>query len=416
MKRVEEKRRSTWVIVLCCFLMVFTSLGFCSSPKQLFLKAITDALGLKRSLFSLNDSLRFIATAVLSIFFGRLVMKLGTKKMILLGFGLLIGSQVLYGVADTLPVFYLGGVLLGAGLSFVSSTTASYIIKRRCTKNVGTLQGLVLAANGLGGALAMQMVSPFIESSPLGYRKAYWLVAVVLAVAAAVVLLLYREDPEPAAPPPDKKARGQSWEGISFAQGLKSPYFYACGVLVFLTGTALSGINGIAATHMKDVGIDADLVKNILSSHSLALMCCKFFAGFVYDRKGIRVTLIMCQLASVIVLVALALAANNPFGIGMAWVYGLLSTLALPLETIGVSLVAGDLFGNRDFAKYLGLLSGLNYFGYAAGSPVTNLVYDVCGTYRPAILAGAGIMVAVGICFQFVVTAAHKRRDRQGVN
>ena len=75
---------STWLVVVCCFLMTFTSLGFCSSPKQLFLKAVTDALDMDRTLFSFNDTLRFLVTATLSFFFGSLVSRFGTAFFLLL--------------------------------------------------------------------------------------------------------------------------------------------------------------------------------------------------------------------------------------------------------------------------------------------------------------------------------------------
>jgi len=76
----KRKLEYKWVIVALCFLMVFTSLGFCSSNKSLYLSAITGALGIKRSVFSFGDSCRYITTAVVNLFFGTLVSKYGTRK------------------------------------------------------------------------------------------------------------------------------------------------------------------------------------------------------------------------------------------------------------------------------------------------------------------------------------------------
>lgn len=52
MKKIDYK----WVIVTLSFTMVFVCLGFCSSNKGIYLSAITEAFGIKRSLFSINDS------------------------------------------------------------------------------------------------------------------------------------------------------------------------------------------------------------------------------------------------------------------------------------------------------------------------------------------------------------------------
>ena len=159
----------------------------------------------------------------------------------------------------------------------------------------------------------------------------------------------------------------------------------------------------------RDVGIQN--VANIWSLHSLALIGGKFISGFIYDRKGLRITLAAGQVAAVVVMLALAMSDNTPFGIAMAWVYSIGSAAALPLETICVSLTAGDLFGNKDFSKFLGILTAMCYMGFATGSPVINLVYDLVGTYLPAILVSAGVMVFVLIAFQFTITSAHKDRE-----
>jgi len=403
-------RDSQWTVCFCCFMLIFTGLGFCSSPRSFFMDVVPDALGVGRSQFALNDTARYIVTATVSLYFGRLVTWLRPKKMIAIGSCLMVISQLIYATADNVVMFCMGGALLGGGLSLLGNSMASYIIKRRCPKNTGTILGFVMAANGLGGAIAVQMVSHFIEQSPTGYKNAYLAVACILAAVGLMVTLIYKEDDSiPAAPPASKKARGQNWSGMSYAHGKKQGYFYLICLLIFLTGFVLSGVNGIAKAHWRDMGIQN--VADIWSLHSLALMGGKFISGFVYDRKGLRFTLALGHLAAITVMVALALSGNTPFGIAMAWVYSIGSAAALPLETICVSLVAGDLFGNKEFSRFLGVLTALCSLGFATGSPVINLVYDLVGSYLPAILVSAGIMVFVLVTFQLSITAARKDRD-----
>lgn len=56
--------------------------------------------------------------------------------------------------------------------------------------------GAILAANGLGGATAIQIVGPIIESDVWGYRSAYRLVAIILLITAVLILVLFRENPK----------------------------------------------------------------------------------------------------------------------------------------------------------------------------------------------------------------------------
>lgn len=405
-----------WVIVALCFLMVFTTLGFCSSNKSLYLSAITEALGIKRSAFSIGDSCRFVSTAVVNIFFGTLVNKYGTRKLIGAGFLCLIGACTMYIIGTNVFYFYIGGCLLGIGLSWTTTTMVGAVISKWCKENKGTIMGAVLAANGLGGALAAQIVSPIIyeEGNPFGYRNAYTLVACILLAVGILIFALFRENPPGHDGAPiihKKKARGQSWVGIEYTQAVKKPYFFCAALCIFLTGLILQGINGVAAAHMKDVGLDAGYVATVLSAHSLALAGFKFLTGILYDRFGLRITMTICDITAVIVMITLALLTNSYLGMVLAMVYGIFSSLALPLETIMLPIFAGDLFGEKSFNKILGLFVSINTAGYAIGAPMTNWVFDCFGTYTPMFVACAALMCVITIVFQFVITASHKDRE-----
>lgn len=414
---MKKKLDYQWVIVVTCFIMEFVALGFCSSNKSLYLGAITEALNIKRSLFSINDSVRFITSAVVNLFFGALIQKLGARKMVGIGFVALIAAMQIYAHANNVFVFYIGGSLLGLGLAFCTTTMIGSIIRRWVKENTGTILGFVLAANGLGGALAAQIVTPIIyeEGNPFGYRNAYNLVTLILVATGILAVVFLRNQPKDdtstAAPTPHKKKpRGGGWVGIGYEDAKKKPYFYAALVGIFLTGMVLQGVNGASAAHMKDVGLDAGYVATVLSIHSIALMVFKFSTGVMYDKWGLRVTMIICDIAALVVMVFLALVSNSPAGMVYAMIYGIFSSLALPLETIMLSLIATDLFGNKSFDKILGIIAALNTLGYAVGAPLMNFCYDAFDTYVPFIWVCVGIMVVVTLMYQFVISAAAKER------
>ena len=183
-------QRYRWVIVAASFLMVFVCLGFCSSSKSLYLAAITEALGIKRSLFSINDSCRYIATAVVNLFFGALCARFGRKRLIAAGFACLIASMLLYAYAPNIYLFYLGGVLLGLGLAWTTTTMVGSIVHRWCPAHAGKIMGLILAANGVGAAVAVLLYllyAPFgimaLSYNSMGLLCGF-LCAVYLATAA----------------------------------------------------------------------------------------------------------------------------------------------------------------------------------------------------------------------------------------
>lgn len=412
MAQTQKKSDYKWIIIALCFLMVFTTLGFCSSNKGLYLSAITDALGIKRSVFSIGDSCRYVTTAIVNLFFGSLVSRYGTRRLIGAGFLCLIISCILYAVGTNVIFFYFAGAFLGMGLSWTTTTMVGCVVGRWCKENKGTIMGAILCANGLGGALAAQIVSPIIyeEGNPFGYRNSYFLVAAILLVVGVIVVSFFKEAPalQTEEKHAKKKARGQSWVGMDFALAVRKPYFYMALVCIFFTGLMLQGITGVSAAHMKDVGLDASFVATIVSIHALSLAAFKFLSGFMYDRFGLRITMTISDVAAVLIMIILATLNGSDSGKIMALMYAVLSSIALPLETVMLPIFANDLFGDKAYEKVMGLFVSVNTAGFAVGAPLMNWSFDRFGTYRPIFLVCAGIMIIVLIAFQFILNASQK--------
>lgn len=415
MQPVKKKLDYTWVIVFACFMLGFFCLGFCSGNKGLYLAAITEALQLPRSLFSLNDSIRYLTTAAMNLVFATVLHKLGVKKMVAAGILSLTIQCVISAMATTVWEFYIAGFFLGLGLALCTTTMISFVIRRWCKENTGKILGFVLAANGVGSAAATQVVSPMIYESgdPLGYRNAYWLMAGILVIVGIIVVPLMREQPaEIPAPKNKEKAKSRDWSGMDYEEVKKKPYFYIAAACIFLTGMCLQGLSGISAAHMKDTGIDPSYVALVVSIQSLMLAASKFLAGFSYDKFGMRFTMTFCDVCALLATLLLSLVSATVLGKNLAVAHAVFNALALPLETIMLSLFASELFGNRAFAHTMGIFAAVNTAGYAAGTPLANWCFDAFGTYVPVILFYCGTMLVVTVVFQFILNAAYRERKR----
>ncbi len=403
---MKRKIEYKWVVAGICFLMVFAALGLCSSNKSLYLGAITDALGVPRSAFSLNDTCRYVTQVIINMFFGALVNKFGTKKLMCAGFLCLAASSTIYAFAKSIYIFYIGGVFLGLGLSWTTTTMVGFVVGKWFSEKKGTVMGAVLAANGVGAALSAQIVTPIIYKSTFGYRNAYLLSAGFGILIFLIILLFYR-DKKDGVTYQKKSVTGE--RGAELSDILKMPYFYAAAVCIFFTGAILQGINGIVATYLRDVGISSTFMATVLSVQSLILTGSKFFSGFIYDKKGLRFASIVCDMSAVIVMTALSLVTNSPVGYALAMSYALFASLALPLETVMIPIFALDLFGERSYNKVLGIFVSVNYAGFAVGTPIMNLFFDNFGSYRYMFVVCAVVMAIITIAFQFVITLARRK-------
>lgn len=403
-----------WTNVALCALVIFFGLGFCSSNKSLYLKAITEAFGFRRSDYALATSCRFFATAAINIFYGYLVKKFGTKKLLVAGIICLMASIYMNIIATNILMFCISELILGIGFSWTSTGMIGSIITRWCRENTGTITGATLASNGLGGALAAQIVTPMIYSWQFGYRDAYKLIFILLLFVAIAVIVFFKENP-PAemgnTSSAEKKKKENHWVGIPFEKATKKKYFYSSIFCIFLTGMCLNSVSGSSSTYFLDLGMNDILVASVASISSLALTGSKFFTGFIYDRFGLRTTMTICMLCSIATLLVLGFAKNSTIRVALAFTDAILMAIALPLETVMLPLYTDDLFGDDSYNKIMGIVIAANTLGYAVGSPLINFCYDLFGSYAPAYYIAAIIMTIVLIITQLVITSAHKTRD-----
>ena len=412
----KQNHSYKWVILILCFFMEFVCLGFCSSNGGLYTKAVTEALGIKRSLYSLGSSIRYVVQVLVALNFGALVNKFGTKKMVFVGLVSLTGSVAVRAVATNIFHFYIGFALWGLGIVFSGGTMASTIVRRWFHKDVGRYTGLVMSANGIGGAIAAQIISPMINNGEVfGYRNAYLLSAAVSLAVSIIVLVFLRENPAdgPAVQTDGKKKpKGVLWVGIPYETVKKKPYFYLIALLVFLTGISLQSVGGVGLVHMADLGMDAGFIATTATVFSLCLTFSKVLVGVTYDKKGLRFTLLMCLSATLGCFLMCALMANTPLGKSMAMAARVLEALAIPIETVMIPLLVSDLFGSASYNKVLGVFYAMNSLGLCLGSPLGELFYDFLGTYKPCFWIFSVLIVSVIIGYIFVLKAAYKEKNK----
>lgn len=437
-----------WVIAVLSGLIIFVGLGWNSGTRSLYTRTITVLRDIDRASYSLSTSIRFGTTAILSLFFGAMIGKMGAKKMVLCGITSLFVSCVINSVATELWMFYVAAVFLGTGLAWCTTSLVGFVINRWFTEKRGTVTGVVLASNSLGAAIGTQVLSPLIYKqenlvaavertreagitvsnirpqetlfkflgTDFGYQDAYTLVAGVLVVIFIIVALFYKEAPaghketgEKPAKGKKKPSRAAAWVGMSFSEAIRKPYFYLIVLCVYLTGASLQAANGIAAPHMEDCEITGEMVAWAVSAHSLVLSCAKILGGVSFDKFGLRKTLLVMHTIGTVSLLLLAFVTRaEHYGLAMA--YETMVSLAMPLETIMLPLITADLFGDKDYAKMMGIMVAVNTFGHATGEPIANLVYEFTGRYNGILFVFAGIMAVVLICFQLVMNKSNADR------
>ena len=411
----KKKLDYKWVIAFACFLIIFIGLGFCSSAKSIYIAPITKAHGFTRSAFSISDSLRYAVVSILNIFFALLVKKFGTKKLVAFGLLSLVIYAIIYATANSLIGFYIGGIFLGIGVTFSSTAMIGVVINRWFTENKGTILGVVLASNGIGAALAVQMFTPIIykDDNPFGYRNSYLLLAAIIFGLMILILALFKDKEHEIKNDSydnkdSKKKVVDEWEGLEYKTLLKRPYFYMI-VVAILLGTLISpGV--IVTPYLSDVGLSSEFVASTTSIMLITLAIAKVAVGFIYDKCGIMTSVNVCYLAGIVSNITLFLINDTAGGRFFAILQGILGSISTPMQTVMLPILALAIFGQKNYDRVLGLLVTVTAVGQALNGPIVNLSFDIVGSYNISFILATVASVIMLIVINYAMAASKKEK------
>jgi len=412
-----------WVIVVTGFLMVMTVLGFGSFTRSTFLKVVTVQLDMDRGAFSMYDAIRNVTSAILSLFFGKIILKLGARNMVGFGFVFLTVSFTINALAQSYWHFYLGGVFLGIGCTWTATSVVVYLVEHWFRGQTGTITGIILAANGLGGFIAENIVNRLIYGFDLSrtieegnWRLGYGVSAAIFAAVGLLSFLLIRNDPSHMGlvphqlkPKGNKGASSSDWHGFSQGHILRKAPFYLISINLLVTGFMLQAMVSLAKTHMQDVGIDIPTINFVYSYYAFVLLGAKIMCGYLFDRIGLMSVFLISSFSSVIALLCLVFQSTDH--LFFTYAYVVFAAIGLPLETVMIPLLCKDMFGRKSYAKILGYLLGISSLGMAIGTTAINWVYDFTHSYIPSLL------VLIVLCIvAIMIGAVAIRMARKGRN
>lgn len=406
-EKTIKRERYKWMIAGLCFLMVFTGLGFCCSAKSIYIAPMTKALRFARSTFSVNDSFRYISTAIASLFFDRLISKYGTKRVICLGMGCFILSSLIYAYASRLLIIYLGGFFLGLGVAWTTTTMVGVVINKWFSDKKGTVLGIILASNGFGAAIAIQFLTPVIYQDIFGYREAYVLTSLILVIIVVLIMIFYKDVSDKSNNCLSKEKNAEIPNNTN-----KNLWFYTVVICIF--SHMLSSVGMIVTPHFTDIGIDPDFVAYALSFQVVMLAVFKIITGYTYDKFGFKASINICLVSSVFYKILLIFITNSTAGRTLVIVYSVLNAVATPMETVMLPIIALELFGQNSFNRSIGILTAVAAFGQALGMPLISIPYDICGNYCISFVFSLIVSIIIFVVMNISINAIKKENINRG--
>jgi MFS transporter, OFA family, oxalate/formate antiporter len=344
--------RHIFIIITGCVLtMGCSALAF--STWGLFQPVVAEELGVTQAQFAMYVTVMYLTMTAISPLAGGILQKFDIRIVLSTAAVLVASGFFIMSLATNIWMFYIAGVVMGAGTIFILWLAVPTLINRWFVKKAGLIIGICMAFTGVGGAL-WSTVFTVLKTSGWDFHGMYRLWAVIALVSALpFTIFALRNRPSdvgllPYGASTDAGGTVAPARGLSASKALRAPAFYAlclgAGVINFAVLIAMQF--PAYAKSLTDVGWDKVVVGGVMSTLMMTGQAIgKVTIGLVADRspKGALLFAVSCAAAGI--LLCWFGASSLPLLYTGAFIFGFFYATALVL----VPVMARLAFGVREY-------------------------------------------------------------------
>ena len=397
----SEKRHRIfygWYIVGVGVLTQIAGVFSLSSTLSVFLKPITEDLGVSRGAFSLVRTVEVLVSAVIAPFIGPLMDRQSGRWLLVVGAVVAgAGYLLLSRVQEFWQFFLLRCSLVVMGDTLMGSLVVMVIISRWFIRK----RGRAIAIASLGTGIA-KVTMPLIAASLfvwIGWRQTwavFGILALLLVVGPALAFIRARPEemglqpdgeplPHPTAISPESGAKLSAAQRQALAadvpwsraEALRTRSFW---LLVFTFGIASVGIAGLnlhVFAFVTDIGYPPIMAATFMSTIAFTQLGSTLFWGFLAERVDIRKAA-MVQFLTQAVGLTLAIASRQlQFVYAGFFLYG----IGLGGSFVLREVVWANYFGRLSLGTVRSMGMFLTNVFAACGAPFFGFLFDATGSY-----------------------------------
>jgi MFS family permease len=398
-----------WIIVAVGFLAHIASAFSISSTLAVFLKPLSQDLGLSRGAFSLIRSGEILIGAAAAPLIGTLLDRHGGRWLIAAG-GLISGAGFLVlGQARDFWQFAIARwLLISPGDTLMGSMVVNVSISQWFVR----MRGRALALAGMGHGLA-KVCMPVAAASLIlytGWRGAWVVFGIVtLALVVAPSLLFMRRRPEdmgllpdggtlangpdaaPESEPGTSRTRAAVHESPwSRREALHTSAFWLIVITFGVSHVGVTGLNLHVFSFVSDQGHSAMVAALVMSIIAIMQFSTPMIWGLLAERSNIA-RLIMAKF--LVQAVGILLALSNPEFISLYagfFLYG----IGMGGTAILAEMIWANYFGRISLGKIRGMGSLITSTFSACGPPFFGLLFDATQSYYLSFSIFIGMLFA----------------------
>lgn len=384
-----------YVIVLCCFLIMFIIVGLIMSCAGIFYKPVSEELGIDIGKFGLYMSLNFLFSTLTLSFAGRLMERYSARIILSVSSAVAGTSLMAMSQFNAVWQFYITGALFGITLAFLLYLGFPTLLNRWFKSRMGIFIGICSTGSGIGGMLFNPIGGYLITN--YGWRATYLIFGVMILLLVTPVLALFLRDypkdkglePYGAAATVVTDSQTQNQDtGIEYAKAIRMPVFYGLVVFAFLMNAAAT-LNVFVPAYVQDIQFSIEESSFVASAVMVGVTVGKVALGMINDRStgwGVMVT-------TGLGVAGLGLLLLGHVGIIVSIAGGFLFGWAYAGVSVQTPLLVRSVFGNRNYARIYSNVSMAITVGGAIAAGGWGLLSDT---------TSFGFILTMGIVFLVV--------------
>jgi MFS family permease len=388
--------RNSWLILAGAFTAFTIGAGMMHSY-TVFLVAFIEAFGWSRGETSIAYSVSQLVAGASSPVVGTLVDRLGPRRLLLLGGGLLelglLGSAF---IVSLWQIVLLYGVIMTFGANCLGLVVFVPMLSRHFVRHRGMAISIVQSANGFARALSAPLVQALI--SGIGWRSTYLVQAAFMAAVVFPLAAWFRRaapsrgssrsdggEEAPGGSPSPGLVFSAPRGGWTLAEAMRTPHFWLLFAVYLFTGLGSFFVSLHQLAFAINRGFDKLYAAEVLGMGAFLAIFGTIVTGTLSDYIGREVSAIVAYGFSILGVIC-ALFITGPDQGWLLWLHACLFGLTWGARGPAITAKTADLFPGAQLGTILGVITIGSGLGAALGSWGAGFIFDVSGSYELAFI------------------------------
>ena len=370
-----------WLVGVAAFLLTLMSLTVFQGLGTL-LVALERQFGWSRTALSGAFSLARVEGAILGPVEGFLVDRIGTRKMVLIGYILMGLGFIWLGQVKTLWEFYASFMIisLGSGLGgwlAIIAMVNNWFTRQRTFAMASAMSGIHF------GGLLVPLLALGIET--FEFRGAATIIGVFLLIVVGPAAKVIRNRPEDINLQPDGDSERLSESALTedeepdftARQALRTPVFWILTIMQVASSIAIVTLALHLVPKLTDMGMTLSGAGTVVLTYTIVALPSQFLSGYFADRlpKTLMIAIFLAIQGIAITIIAFA------DSVLLAYIFAVLYGIGFGGRNPLTTAIRGEYFGRKAFATIMGLSQFPMNIGMIGAPLFAGYMFDTTNSY-----------------------------------